>query len=249
MSQLHSSSAAPEADQGPRILIVEDDHTLALAVSINLKARGYQVRVAKTAASALKISGQWQPQAVLLDLGLPDTSGLEVLRSLRKWSTVPVIVVSARHEQEGKINALDEGADDYVTKPFSTGELLARLRSALRRAATAFATERVNPVLVSSDSRLRLDLAQSSVYVDDSRIHLTPIQWKIVEYMARNYESLVKSTDLLQAVWGKNYKRETNYLRVYMSQLRHKLELDPSRPSYFLTEPGLGYRLNGFAPV
>ena len=114
MSQLHSSSAAPEADQGPRILIVEDDHTLALAVSINLKARGYQVRVAKTAASALKISGQWQPQAVLLDLGLPDTSGLEVLRSLRKWSTVPVIVVSARHEQEGKINALDEGADDYV---------------------------------------------------------------------------------------------------------------------------------------
>ena len=141
MPQLHSSPAAPEADQGPRILIVEDDHPLALAVSINLKARGYDVRVAKTAASALKISGQWQPQAVLLDLGLPDTSGLEVLRSLRTWSTVPVIVVSARHEQEGKINALDEGADDYVTKPFSTGELLARLRSALRRAATAFATE------------------------------------------------------------------------------------------------------------
>ena len=107
----------------------------------------------------------------------------------------------------------------------------------------------MNPVLVSSDNRLRLDLAQSSVYVDDSRIHLTPIQWKIVEYMARNYESLVKSTDLLQAVWGKNYEQETNYLRVYMSQLRHKLEPDPSRPRYFLTEPGLGYRLNGFAPA
>lgn len=224
-----------------KILMVEDDTALANAVLVTLRARGYDVRVATTASVAIKLASEWHPQALLLDLGLPDMSGLDVLRALRSWSDVPVLVVSARHDEAGKINALDEGADDYVTKPFSVGELLARLRAALRRAPNEEAPEA--PVVKTSDGRVQFDLPEKRVTVDGQEVHLTPREWGIVEHMIRHQGRLVTKVELLQAVWGASYKKETNYLRVYMSQLRSKLEQDPANPQYFTTELGVGYRL------
>lgn len=224
-----------------KILMVEDDTALANAVLVTLRARGYDVKVATTASVAIKLASEWHPQALLLDLGLPDMSGLDVLRALRSWSDVPVLVVSARHDEAGKINALDEGADDYVTKPFSVGELLARLRAALRRAPNEEAPEA--PVVKTSDGRVQFDLPEKRVTVDGHEVHLTPREWGIVEHMIRHQGRLVTKVELLQAVWGASYKKETNYLRVYMSQLRSKLEQDPANPQYFTTELGVGYRL------
>lgn len=222
----------------PRILVVEDDTALARVVLIHLRARDYDVTVATTAAEALRATREWQPHALLLDLGLPDASGLTVLRSLRAWSQVPVLIISARHDHEGKINALDEGADDYVTKPFSMGELLARLRAALRR----YPGTEAAPVVRTGDGRLHIDLAESRVLRDGEPIHLTPHEWGVVAYLAGHAGQLVPKTDLLKAVWGGAYERETNYLRVYLSQVRQKLELDPAHPRHFLTEAGMGYR-------
>lgn len=226
---------------GEKILMVEDDAALANAVLVTLRARGYEVKVATAASAAIQLASQWHPQALLLDLGLPDMSGLDVLRALRSWSDVPVLVVSARHDEAGKINALDEGADDYVTKPFSMGELLARLRAALRRAPSGEAPE--EPVLRTPDGRVEFDLPNKKVLVEGVEAHLTPREWGIVEHMIRHRGRLVTKVELLQAVWGESYKRETNYLRVYMSQLRSKLEVDPANPQYFATELGVGYRL------
>ncbi|WP_295646755.1 response regulator [uncultured Corynebacterium sp.] len=224
-----------------KILMVEDDAALANAVLVTLRARGYDVKVATTANAAIRLASEWHPQALLLDLGLPDMSGLDVLRALRSWSDVPVLVVSARHDEAGKINALDEGADDYVTKPFSVGELLARLRAALRRAPSEDAPE--VPVVKTSDGRVVFDLPEKRVTVSGEEVHLTPREWGIVEHMIRHQGRLVTKVELLQAVWGESYKKETNYLRVYMSQLRSKLEQDPANPQYFTTELGVGYRL------
>lgn len=224
-----------------KILMVEDDTALANAVLVTLRARGYDVKVATTASVAIKLASEWHPQALLLDLGLPDMSGLDVLRALRSWSDIPVLVVSARHDEAGKINALDEGADDYVTKPFSVGELLARLRAALRRAPNEEAPEA--PVVKTTDGRVQFDLPEKLVTVDGQEVHLTPREWGIVEHMIRHQGRLVTKVELLQAVWGASYKKETNYLRVYMSQLRSKLEQDPANPQYFTTELGVGYRL------
>lgn len=224
-----------------RIVIVEDDTALARVMLIHLRAREYDVTVATTAAEALRVARDWKPHALLLDLGLPDASGLTVLRSLRAWSQVPVLIISARHDHEGKINALDEGADDYVTKPFSMGELLARLRAALRRGPTAEAT----PVIRTDDGRLTIDLARAQVLCEGQPVHLTPHEWGVVAYLAGHAGQLVRKADLLRAVWGDNYRRETNYLRVYLSQVRQKLEQDPAHPRYFLTEAGMGYRFVG----
>ncbi|KQB86237.1 response regulator [Corynebacterium lowii] len=222
-----------------RILVVEDDASLARVVLIHLRARGYEVTVATTAAQALDCARKWQPHALLLDLGLPDASGLTVLRSLRAWSGVPVLIISARHDHEGKINALDEGADDYVTKPFSIGELLARLRAALRRCPQ---TEAASPVVTTADGALSIDLSQSLVRYHGQPVHLTPHEWGVVAHLASHAGQLVRKADLLKAVWGDSYERETNYLRVYLSQVRQKLERDPSHPEHFLTEAGMGYR-------
>lgn len=223
----------------PRILLVEDDAPLARVVRIHLRARGYEVTVAPTAAQALDAARRWRPHAVLLDLGLPDASGLTVLRSLRAWSDAPVLVISARHDHEGKINALDEGADDYVTKPFSIGELLARLRAALRRCPAGDAPA---PVIATSDGTLSIDLARCLVLRHGQPVHLTPHEWGVVAHLAGRVGQLVRKTDLLKAVWGEAYEKETNYLRVYLSQVRQKLEDDPARPRHFLTEAGMGYR-------
>ncbi|WP_426727204.1 response regulator [Corynebacterium auriscanis] len=223
-----------------KILMVEDDAPLANAVLVTLRARGYDVKVATTASAAIKLAAEWHPHALLLDLGLPDMSGLDVLRTLRSWSDMPVLVVSARHDEAGKINALDEGADDYVTKPFAVGELLARLRAALRRAPSEEAEQ---PVVWTSDGRVAFDLPEKRVTVDGAEVHLTPREWGIAEYLIRHQGRLVTKLELLQAVWGESYKKETNYLRVYMSQLRAKLERDPANPQYFTTELGVGYRM------
>ena len=184
-----------------KILIVEDDVALAHAISINLKARSYEVRTANTASLALRIAGEWSPDLILLDLGLPDMSGLSMLQGTRGWTDTPIIVVSERHEQQGKIEALDLNADDYVTRPFNMGELMARVRVALRR-RTAGAAES-NPVVETTDGRPRFDLSNRQVWVEGQEVNLTPNEWGIVDYLIRNHGSLVSKLDLLHAVWEK----------------------------------------------
>lgn len=240
---LSSGQPAGQAGNKPgrKILIVEDDVAMARTVLVSLKARGYEPRVAQTATRALAAVSEWKPDAVLLDLGLPDISGLEVLRSLRRWSDIPVLIVSARHDEAGKINALNEGADDYVTKPFSMGELLARLRSTMRRASKVVVEE--VPKVASADGHLVVDLAKRQVFVADELIHVTPREWDMLVYLVQHRGELVTKTELLKAVWGDQYEKETNYLRVYISQLRHKIEPQQAHNKYLRTEVGVGYRM------
>lgn len=220
------------------ILIVEDDPTLARALSVNLMARGYKVLVASTGEQALTLAADNPVQAVLLDLGLPGMSGLDVIDGLRGWSEMPIIVVTARHETQSKIEALDRGADDYVTKPFALGELLARLRAHLRRVPH----ESSDPVVTTADGRMTIDLAASTVTVEGKQVRLTPHEWRIVAYLVRHPDRLIRREELLVNVWGKGYEKEGSYVRVYMSQIRQKLEANSSAPKHFITEPGMGYR-------
>ncbi|MYM20590.1 response regulator [Brevibacterium sp. 5221] len=222
------------------MLVVEDDPAIARALVINLGARGYTVRHAATGAAALELAAAGGIDCVLLDLGLPDMPGLTVLDGIRGWSAVPLIVITARHELESKIEALDRGADDYVTKPFALGEVLARLRAALRRGPGGDEPE--PSVIATADGALEVDLRASQVRRDGQPVRLTPHEWRIVEHLARNRDRLVARADLLRAVWGPGYEGETAYLRVYLSQIRAKLEPEPARPRYFLTELGMGYR-------
>ena len=205
------------------------------ALRINLRVRKYDVATAATGEEALAEAGRRPPDAVILDLGLPDLDGIEVIRRLRGWSRAPVIVLSGRAGPGDKIAALDAGADDYVTKPFSMGELLARLRAALRRDAAAL------PVRVRMGTR-EIDLAAHTVLDGSKAIRLTPTQWRLLEILLRHPGQLVATQRLLTEIWGPGYERYTNYLRVHMSGLRRKLETDPSRPRHLLTEPGMGYR-------
>jgi two-component system KDP operon response regulator KdpE len=220
-----------------RVLVVDDDRALARALAINLKARSYEVEVALTGAEALAAAGRRVPDVVVLDLGLPDMDGLEVLHGLRGWTAVPVLVLSARSDQAEKVAALDAGADDYVTKPFGMDELLARLRAAVRRAAPP--TEDL-PVVVTA--HFTVDLAARRVTTPAGEVRLTPTEWHLLEVLVRNPGRMVSQTALLQQVWGPAYEKETHYLRVYLAQLRRKLEPDPSHPVHLLTEPGMGYR-------
>lgn len=217
------------------VLAVDDDPAIPRTLSINLRARDYEVETAGDGRSALQIVAERMPDVIVLDLGLPDLDGVSVLRQLRSFSQVPVVVLSARHESDDKVEALDEGADDYVTKPFGTGELLARVRAAVRRGGGA------DMPLIVEASGLRLDITERQATRADKSIHLTPTEWQIVEVLARRRGRLVRQSELLHEVWGPSYNRETNYLRVYMAQLRRKLEADPSRPKHFITEPGIGY--------
>jgi two-component system KDP operon response regulator KdpE len=222
-----------------RVLVIDDEPGLRQALAINLRARGYEVDVAAGGADALAAAARRPPDAVVLDLGLPDMDGGEVIEGLRGWTRAPIIVLSARTTQGDKVDALDLGADDYVTKPFGMGELLARLRAALRRAAPADDA----PVVETAD--FTVDLAAREVRTAAGPVRLTPTEWHLLEVLARNRGRLVTQRELLQEVWGPAYETETNYLRVYMAQLRRKLEPDPSQPRHLLTEPGLGYRLSG----
>jgi two-component system KDP operon response regulator KdpE len=219
-----------------RILVVDDDRQLLRALRINLTARGYDVVLAPDGAGALTAASRQPPDLVVLDLGLPDMDGVEVVEGLRGWSTVPVIVLSARDQQQSKVRALDAGADDYVTKPFGMDELLARVRAALRRGAPA------PREAVVSTAAFTIDLAARRVTRDGADVRLTPTEWHLLEVLVRNAGKLVPHRQLLQEVWGPRYESETNYLRVYLAQLRAKLEPDPARPRHLLTEPGMGYR-------
>jgi two-component system KDP operon response regulator KdpE len=205
---------------------------------INLKARKYEVDAAHDGAGALELAAARHPDVVVLDLGLPDMDGVEVIKGLRGWTRVPIIVLSARHASDEKVEALDAGADDYVTKPFGMDELLARMRAAVRRAEPVAGED---DSLVTTDS-FTVDLAAKKVNKGGADIRLTPTEWHLLEVLVRNAGRLVSQTQLLQEVWGPAYRTETNYLRVYLAQLRRKLEADPSHPRHFITEAGMGYR-------
>ncbi len=222
-----------------RVLVIEDEPQIVRALVINLKARKYQVDAAHDGATALQLAAVRHPDVVLLDLGLPDMDGVEVIKGLRGWTRVPIIVLSARHTSDEKVEALDAGADDYVTKPFGMDELLARLRAAIRRAEPTSGGE--DDVVVET-AGFTVDLAAKKVNRSGEDIRLTPTEWQLLEVLVRNTGRLVSQKQLLQEVWGPAYGKETNYLRVYMAQLRRKLEADPSHPKHFITEPGMGYR-------
>jgi two-component system KDP operon response regulator KdpE len=217
-----------------KVLLVDDDATLRRTLGIGLRAADHEVLIAADGRTALQALREDHPDIVVLDLGLPDVSGMEVLRKLRAWSTVPVVVLSARAESSEKVEALDLGADDYVTKPFGMEELLARVRAAARRAGSDL------PVLEAGD--LVIDLPARRVTKAGEVVRLTPTEWGLLETLVRTPGRLVSQQDLLHEVWGPTYGRETNYLRVYVGGLRKKLEDDPSAPRHLITEPGMGYR-------
>jgi len=219
-----------------KLLVVDDEAPFVRALGVSLRAMGYEVDTASTGAAALAKAATTVPDVIVLDLGLPDMDGLEVLKGLRSWTAVPVIVLSARHRDDVKVAALDGGADDYVTKPFSMDELLARIRAALRRRPTAASDE---PVVETHD--FRIDLAAKEVTVAGKAVRLTPTEWNVLEVLVRNQGKLVSQRQLLKEVWGPQYEKETEYLRVYLAALRRKLEPTPSQPRYFLTEAGMGY--------
>ncbi|MBE1875672.1 response regulator [Myceligenerans pegani] len=222
---------------GNRVLVVDDDAGLARALSINLRTHGWDVTTAPTGAAALDAASASHPDVILLDLGLPDLPGLDVIAGIRGWSRVPIVVLSARRLGEDKVDALDAGADDYVTKPFAMNELLARLRAAVRRAQPAVTEE---PVVEAGD--LRIDLARRLVSRAGKDVRLSPTEWAVLEVLVRHRGTMVGRKQLLQDVWGPAYSSETNYLRVYTAQLRRKLERDPAHPRHILTHPGTGYR-------
>jgi two-component system, OmpR family, KDP operon response regulator KdpE len=220
-----------------RVLVVDDEPQIRRALAINLRARGYQVDLAATGEDALRAAAEQPPDVVVLDLGLPGIDGLQVIQGLRGWTRVPIIVLSVREREADKVAALDAGADDYVTKPFGINELLARLRAAVRRATP---TDEHAPVVQTAD--FRVDLAAKQVTRDGREVRLTPTEWHLVELLVRNPGRLVSQRQLLHEVWGPKYQEETNYLRVFIAQIRRKLEPDPAHPRYFITEPGMGYR-------
>ena len=219
-----------------RVLVVDDEPQFLRALATNLRGAGYEVDTASTAAGGLQAAALQPPDAVVLDLLLPDGTGTDVCRELRTWSDAPIVLVSAVGDEDEKIAALDAGADDYVTKPFAIGELLARLRAVLRRAG-----QPGDPVIEIGE--LRLDLDRSLVTVDGEQVHLTPREFRILRLLAQNEGKLLTHRTILREVWGPAYGDESNYLHVYLSQLRRKIEPDPTRPRYLLTEPGAGYRL------
>ncbi|MFG1816377.1 response regulator [Kribbella sp. NPDC049174] len=220
-----------------RVLVVDDEPQIVRALQINLKARGYEVFLAGSGTAALKVAGQHPPELVILDLGLPDLDGVEVIRGLRGWTDAPILVLSGRTDQTDKVEALDAGADDYVTKPFGIDELLARMRAVLRRSNLA----QDQPVVTVGGASV--DLAAKRVTLGNGEdIRLTPTEWHLLEVLVRHPGKLMSQRQLLTEVWGPGYETASGNLRFYMGQLRRKLEQDPARPKHLLTEPGMGYR-------
>lgn len=221
-----------------RILVVDDEPQMRRALVTNLEARDYVVDAVGTGEEALELAARHHPDLVVLDLGLPGLDGIDVVRGLRGWSTVPILVLSARDAESSKVAALDAGADDYVTKPFGMDELLARVRAGLRRAAPG----EEEAVVVTE--HFTVDLVAKRVRIGTEDVHLTPTEWQVLEVLVRSAGKLVSQRQLLKEVWGPSYETETNYLRLYLAQLRRKLEPEPSRPRYLLTEAGMGYRFD-----
>ncbi len=222
----------------PRVLVVDDEPALARALAINLRAHGWEVVTAADGRGALEAAAERHPDVVVLDLGLPDMDGTEVISGLRGWTSVPIVVLSARQHGEDKVEALDLGADDYVTKPFAMNELMARLRAAVRRTQ-----EPAPAVAVVEAGDLSIDLARKRVTRRGEDVRLTPTEWSFLELLARNLGRLVERQQILREVWGSAYEHETHYLRVYAAQLRRKLEDDPAHPRHLVTTSGLGYTL------
>jgi two-component system KDP operon response regulator KdpE len=224
-----------------RVLVVDDEPQILRALRINLHARQYDVVTAGTGRGALDAASDAHPDLVILDLGLPDMDGVDVIRSLRRWTQVPIVILSGRMNSAAKVHALDAGADDYVTKPFSVAELLARIRAVTRRTSEP---ELVEPVQLG---RWTVDLSDHVIYETlrasaGPRVHLTPTEWQLLQALVRHPGRLVSQRQLLQEVWGPTYVEQTHYLRQYVKALRHKLEDDPTRPRHLITEPGMGYR-------
>jgi two-component system KDP operon response regulator KdpE len=221
------------------VLLIEDDIQMRRFLRVALESEGYRLCETDTAGNGLSQAATRNPDLVLLDLGLPDMDGLEFIRRFREWSQVPVIVISAREQEHDKVRALDSGADDYLTKPFGVRELLARIRVAIRHSEARKGGIEESSFVAGA---LRIDFSKRQVFVDESEIHLTPIEYKLLIALVRNAGKVMTHRLLLKDVWGPSYVEHTQYLRVYMTQLRHKLEKDPSRPQYLLNEPGIGYR-------
>lgn len=219
-----------------RLLLVEDDEALVRTLELTLPAHGFDVQATGLGAQALVLARTFQPAVAIVDLGLPDVDGLDVVRALRASSDLPVVVLSARDAQQDKVSALDVGADDYVTKPFGMDELLARLRAALRRTLLS------DRVVVFESEHLRIDRTARRVERDGTTVHLTPTEWSLLEALLRFPGRVVSQRDLLREVWGPQYVDEVTYLRVYVAQLRRKLEEHPAAPRHLRTEPGVGYR-------
>jgi two-component system, OmpR family, KDP operon response regulator KdpE len=220
-----------------RVLVVDDEPQIARALQINLRARRYEVHVAGNGTAALKVAAQHPPDVVILDLGLPDLDGIEVIRGLRGWTAAPILVLSGRTDSTDKVEALDAGADDYVTKPFGIDELLARMRAVLRRSNPG----QDQPVVVFGGAKV--DLSAKRVTLEGGEdVRLTPTEWHLLEVLVRNPGKLMSQRQLLKEVWGPGYESASGNLRFYMGQLRRKLEADPARPVHLLTEPGMGYR-------
>jgi two-component system KDP operon response regulator KdpE len=223
----------------PLVLIIEDEAQMRKFLRASLTSHNYRCIDADRGQLGLELARSHVPDVIMLDLGLPDMDGLDVTRGLRSWTMLPVIVISARGQENDKIAALDAGADDYLTKPFGTGELLARIRVALRHSARGAGV--AGPVLNAGD--IRVDFDKRLVFRADEEVHLSPIEYKLLAMLMKNVGKVVTHRQLLREVWGPSHATETQYLRVYMGQLRHKLEREPARPRYLLTEPGVGYRL------
>ncbi len=233
------AGAGTGATGGPVILLIEDEPQIRRFLRATLLSQGYRLFEVTTGEAGLVESATRQPDVVVLDLGLPDIDGIEVIKRLREWTKIPIIIVSARGQERDKIAALDAGADDYVTKPFGVGELLARLRVALRHAAEGGETGDATFTL----GGLRVDQMRRQVFVEGKEIHLTPIEYRLLTTLVRHAGKVLTHRQLLKEVWGPPYSDQSHYLRVYMAQLRRKLEADPARPRFLLTEPGVGYRL------
>jgi two-component system, OmpR family, KDP operon response regulator KdpE len=225
---------------GPLVLIVEDEPQMVRFLRASLATHNYRLIESTTAADGLAQAAARNPDLILLDLGLPDLDGLEVTRRIREWTATPIIVLSARGQDEDKISALDAGADDYLTKPFSVGELLARMRVAVRHATSA-ASGKPEPIFTLDE--LRVDLGKREVLVREKEVHLTPTEYKLLLVLIQHAGKVVTHRQLLKQVWGPPHTDNTQYLRVYMAQLRQKLEPNPARPQYLINEPGVGYRL------
>ena len=227
-------------DPKPAILVVEDEPQMRKFIRLSLSARDYRVLEASSGAEAIQQAEAYTPDVVLLDLGLPDMDGLEVTRRVRKWSAMPILVISARGQEDSKVAALEEGADDYLTKPFGSAELIARIRVALRHASRVHGAP---SAVVPIGDDIQVDLTKRVVLVRGNEVHLTPIEYKLLAALIKHAGMVLTHRHLLEQVWGPGHAHQLEYLRVYMTQLRHKLEADPARPKYLVTETGIGYRL------
>ena len=228
---------------GARVLVIDDEPEIGRAVRLGLRGADFSVEWAATGAAGLERVAQWRPDVILLDLALPDLDGVEVCKRLRAWTQTPIIVLSVRSREGDKVAALEQGADDYLTKPFGMGELIARIRVALRHAAQTSGAAGGEPGALVRVGALELDLERRQVTVEGQPVHLTPTEYEVLKYLAANMGKVVTHSMLLHAVWGPSYEAEAHYLRVFINQLRRKIEPDPTRPRYLITEPGIGYRL------